>query len=379
MRGLRAELGRAMSQGRSMSLGRAILPWAVLVAGVLLATGCKHADSTKAVGQEAPPAAGVEAPAAAAPQAAAPAKQPDLPAGVDAKDLDDAEKKLLLEVLTEQFDPCGKTRSFLDALRAGDCSTAPKLATKLVEALRSGMGKKQAVAALLREIERLNTVVEIDVKGSPFKGPADAKVVIVEFSDFECPFCRRVAKPMDQLAAHYNVALYYKFFPLRHAHPNAEGAAKAAWAAHQQGKFWPLHDLFFANQGPLDWAGVKKLAGQAGLDLKKLEADMATPAAAAAVTADEKAGNDAGVDGTPTFFVNGHKAESLAQVEEAVREALAAAKLPLPAPLSADVIGEAEGGAGPHGAAAAAAPTAPAPAAPAPAAEPAAPAEAPAK
>lgn len=327
--------------------------WSMVATLLVAQWGCKHVDSTKSAGQEAPPASGVEA-AAAATVVAAPsaAKQPELPASVDAKDLDADEKKVLVDVLTEQFDPCGKTRSFLDALRAGDCAMAPKLAAKLVEALRSGVNKKQAVAALLREIERLNTVVDIAVAGSPSKGPADAKVVIVEFSDFECPFCRRVAKPLQQLATHYNVALYYKFFPLRQAHPNAEGAARAAWAAHQQGKFWQLHDLLFAAETTLDWAGVKNLAVQAGLDIKKLEADMALPQAAAAVAADEKIGNDAGVDGTPTFFVNGRKAESLAQVEESVREVLAAANLPLPPALPAALLGEADGaGAAPRAAA----------------------------
>ncbi len=333
--------------------------WSMVAALLLAPLGCKHVDPAKTVGQEAPPAAGAEAvPAQGAPEAATAAaapggtKQPELPASVDAKDLDTDEKKVLLDVLTEQFDPCGKTRSFLDALRAGDCPMAPKLAAKLVEALRSGVNKKQAVAALLREIERLNTVVDIPVVGSPSKGPAEAKVVIVEFSDFECPFCRRVAKPLQQLATHYNVQLYYKFFPLRHAHPNAEGAARAAWAAHQQGKFWPLHDLLFAAETTLDWAGVKNLAVQAGLDIKRLEVDMALPQAAAAVAADEKIGNDAGVDGTPTFFVNGRKAESLAQVEESVREAMVAAKLPLPPALPPALLGEADGaGAAPQAAA----------------------------
>lgn len=332
--------------------------WSIVALPLLAFLGCKHVDSTKTAGQEAPSAAGVEvtaAESATAVTAPAVAKPSELPATVDAKDLDNEEKKVLIDVLTEQFDPCGKTRSFLDALRAGDCPIAPKLATKLVEALRSGVNKKQAVAALLREIERLNTVVEIAPAGSPSKGPSDAKVVIVEFSDFECPYCRRVAKPLQQLAAHYNVLLYYKYFPLRQAHPNAEGAARAAWAAQQQGKFWELHDLFFAAQTGLDWAGVKHLAAQAGLDIKKLQADMALPQAAAAVAADEKIGNDAGIDGTPTFFVNGRKAESLAQVEESVREALAAANLPVPQPLPKALLGEAGGpgappqaGADPH-------------------------------
>lgn len=331
---------------------------------------CKHADSTKTaapsgeVGTEIPPAP------EATPVAAAPA-QPDLPPSIDAKDLDAAERKVLIEILTEQFDPCGKSRTFLDALRAGDCAIAPKLATKVIEGLRAGEGKKQILASLLKEIERLNTVVQIDVSKSPLLGPADAKVQVVEFSDFECPFCRRAVEPIEKMQKHYNFALYFKFFPLRHSHPNAEGAARAAWAAHQQGKFWPLHDALFANQHALDFNSVVKYAAKVGLDAKKFEADLQSEAAGAAVAADEKAGDAAGVDGTPTFFVNGHKAETLGQVEEMVREALKTAGQALPPPMARADLGEAVGPAGDASSAAAPAAAPAAAAAPAVAAPPA--------
>lgn len=316
--------------------------WIFLSLVVVAASACKHADATKQVGNEIAPVAALPLPAESS-AATAPARQPELPPSVDAKDLDPAERKVLLEVLAEQFDPCGKTRSFLDALRAGDCAIAPRLAAKLVEFLGpQGLGKKQAVAALLKEIERVNTVVAIDVKGAPLKGAPESKVTIVEFSDFECPFCRRAVGPLDKLRAHYNVALYYKFYPLRHSHPNAEGAARAAWAAHQQGKFWPMHDLLFANQHDLEWASVLKYAAKAGLDAKKFEADVRSDASKIAVQADEKAGEAAQVDGTPTFFVNGRKGETLHQVEEMVREALATAGEKVPGAMSADDLSDAD-------------------------------------
>jgi protein-disulfide isomerase len=307
----------------------------------LTSPACKHADSTKTatpsaeVGAEIPPAA--EATAVVAPAAA----QPELPASVEAKDLDAAERKVLIEILTEQFDPCGKSRTFMDALRAGDCAIAPKLATKIIEGLRAGEGKKQILTSLLKEIERVNTVVQLDVSKAPLLGAADAKVQVVEFSDFECPFCRRAVDPIEKMQKHYGFALYFKFFPLRHSHPNAEGAARAAWAAHQQGKFWPMHDTLFANQHALDYNSVLKYAAKVGVDLKKFEADLHSDPAGAGVAADEKAGDAAGVDGTPTFFVNGHKAETMAQVEDMVREALKAAGQPVPAPLTREDLGEA--------------------------------------
>lgn len=317
----------------------AIQVWAWAAIAVVGA-GCKHASSTSTASAELAGGPAV-APAAEASAVVIGATAPppaDLPKSVDPKDLDAAERKILGEILSEQFDPCGKTRSFMEALRAGDCPIAPQLAAKLVDFLGpQGMGKQKAVAALLREIERINTVVAIDVAGAPSRGPADSKAVIVEFSDFECPFCRRAIEPLEKLRKHYNAVLYYKFYPLKQ-HPNAEGAARAAWAAQRQGKFWEMHDLLFANQQALDWPAVQGYAKQLKLDAKIFEADVNSPAAKAAVAADEKAGEAALVDGTPTFYVNGRKGETLGQVQEMVREALQAAGQKLPAPLSeADV------------------------------------------
>jgi protein-disulfide isomerase len=327
---------------------KAISLWCLaLVFGI---TGCKHAESTgaaEAAGTETVAAAGTDTakpadPAKPAePAAPTPKKTAGLPKGVDAKDLDEAERKVLAEILTEQFDPCGKSRSFHDALEAGDCPIAGKLAAKLVQSLQDGLGKRAVVEALLREIERLNTVVVIDTTGAPVKGPADAKVVVVEFSDFECPFCQRAVGPIAVLQKHYGFRLNYKNYPLKLSHPNAEGAAKAAWAAHQQGKFWELHDLMFANNLKLDWNSVKGYAAKSGLDMAKFEADFASPAAQKSVDTDVAHGEAAGVDGTPTFFVNGRKAESMMQIEELVRDAMAEAKLPVPPALSAAELGEA--------------------------------------
>jgi hypothetical protein len=211
----------------------------------------------------------------------------------------------------------------------------------VVASIQEGQDKKQVVARLLRDIERLNTVVNVTVQGSPLFGAADAKVTVVEFSDFECPHCRRASEPMQKLQKHYGFALYYKFFPLKSIHPNAEGAARAGWAAHKQGKFWALADAMFAADA-LDWPAVQKLAQKAGLDMKLFQADFASEAAKSAVEGDLKQGDDIGVDGTPTLFVAGRKAESLLQVQDMVRDQLQALGLALPAPMSAVDLGEAE-------------------------------------
>jgi protein-disulfide isomerase len=245
-----------------------------------------------------------------------------LPAELDVKDLDAAECAVLDEILDEQFDPCGKPRSLRAALVAGDCALATRLARFVVEKLQQGYGKRKIVGLLLREVERLNTVVTIDTSAAPRLGPADAKVEVVVFSDFECPFCRRAAAPLARLQRHYGVALRYLHYPLKANHPYAEGAARAAWAAQRQGKFWQMHDALFEHAPALRWEQVQGYARAIGLDLKRFIADADSEAAKAAVERDLAQGRKAGVDGTPIFYVNGRRAETLEQVQEGIREAL---------------------------------------------------------
>ncbi len=322
----------------------ALLATALLTSLLLLpATGCKHASSSK----EAKAEAGATGAKVSGDKAAktgdkadkadktpvadkAPAK-PKPPKGVDVKDLDEAELKVLIAIVDDQFDPCGKPRSFRRALEAGDCSLATRLARFVVHKLQQGYGKRKIVKLLLREIERINTIVQVDTKGAPLLGNADAKVTVVAFSDFECPFCRRVAQPLKKLQQHYGFALYFKHFPLKASHPHAEGAAMAARAAQLQGKFWPMHDILFDKAPDLAWDNVKGYAKAIGLDVKRFTKDAKSDAAKKAVTADYEHGVDANVDGTPTFFINGRRAETLQQLQDGVREQLGLAgvkKLP---------------------------------------------------
>lgn len=255
--------------------------------------------------------------------AAKPAPPTGLPKGVDAADLDAAERKVLAEVFEEQFCPCGKARSFRAALDAGDCALASRLARFCVQQLQQGYGKRKVVTALLKEIERLNTVVQFDLAAAPRLGAADAKVVVVVFSDFECPFCRRASGQIVRLQKHYGVGLAFLHYPLEMAHPHAEGAARAAWAAHRQGKFWQMHDALFARSPDLAWPQVQKIAKEVGLDLVRFARDVESPAAKAAVAADKEQGRKAGLDGTPTFFVDGRRAETMDQLQDGIREAMA--------------------------------------------------------
>ncbi len=141
----------------------------------------------------------------------------------------------------------------------------------------------------------------------PQIGPDDALVTIVEFSDFQCPYCARVTSPLkDGMSSHKgDVRLIFKHYPLA-GHGNASPAAKAAWAAHQQGKFWEMHDKLFANQGKLDDESLVKYAEQLGLDLARFDTDRKSDAANKMMDSDHDSGNKAGLTGTPYFLVNGH-------------------------------------------------------------------------
>ena len=238
---------------------------------------------------------------------AALAAETELP-GVATKDLDAPERKILDQILQEQFDPCGKPRSFLDAVKdAKTCPLATRLANFCVEGIRRGLSKKQVVRSLLKELKRLTVKYDFTLDGRPAYGPKDARVTVVEFSDFECPYCRKAAAALRALVGrHKGVRLVFKHYPLEF-HKTARVAAIACTAAHQQGKFWQLHDLLFKEQGNLTPALVEKLAKAAGLDMARFAKDL--KAAETVVDVDRREGDAAGVDGTPTLYVNGLKVE----------------------------------------------------------------------
>lgn len=139
------------------------------------------------------------------------------------------------------------------------------------------------------------------------RGNKDAKVTLVEFSDFECPFCSRHEPTMTQALAEYkdNIRVIYKHFPLESIHPQARPAAEASECAAEQGKFWEFHDELFANQDKLDSSYYGEIAKQLGLDTNKFNSCVTAGKGKAKVDADYQQGIQAGVQGTPQTFVNG--------------------------------------------------------------------------
>ena len=153
-------------------------------------------------------------------------------------------------------------------------------------------------------------VYKVEAGDAPSVGPRTAPVQIVEFSDFQCPYCGRVVPTVKQIEEKYGskVRLSFRNYPLPF-HQHAELAAEAALAAKAQGKFWEMHDKLFANQQALDRASLEKYAAEIGLDVATFKADLDAGKFKAQITKDTLYANglDSGAVSTPTFFINGHK------------------------------------------------------------------------
>jgi len=156
-------------------------------------------------------------------------------------------------------------------------------------------------------------------------GPANAKVQVVEFSDFQCPFCSRAADVVHQIKEKYGDRVRFTFrqFPLP-MHQNARTAAEAALAANNQGKFWEFHDRLFHNQQQLDRAGLEEQAKQSGLNVAAFKKSLDEHQYAAVIDSDLKLGEQVQVSGTPTMFVNGARVANPTSFE-AVAELIEAA------------------------------------------------------
>jgi protein-disulfide isomerase len=150
-------------------------------------------------------------------------------------------------------------------------------------------------------------VVQVGYDSARVKGNTDAPITIVEFADFQCPYCGKVQLALNDVLGKYKgkVKLAYRDFPLSQIHQHAEMAAEASRCALTQGKYWEMHDAMFADQSKLDEAALVKTAAGLGMDQNSFASCLKSGKYKAVVQQDLEAGSQAGVNATPTFFING--------------------------------------------------------------------------
>lgn len=199
---------------------------------------------------------------------------------------------------------CGASPADVEEIKKGQKEILAKL-----ESLEKSVAQVRAAPAAGRPQVDPNKVYTIPIGDSPVEGPSDAKVTIVEFSDYQCPFCSQAEPLFDQVMAAYpkDVKRTYKQFPLTSIHPQAMPASKAALAAGKQGKFWEMHTKLFENMRQLTPENFTKWAGELGLDVARFQTDMASPEIQAQIDREMQEARAADVTGTPTIFVNGKR------------------------------------------------------------------------
>lgn len=204
-----------------------------------------------------------------------------------------------------------------------------KLAAKREEFLRSLRGQAKVVVNLKPPpVQR----IEVSVQGAPIKGGEKAPVTIVEFSDFHCPFCKRVVSTLAQLESKYGekIKLVFRDFPIDSLHPGASKAHEAARCADEQGKFWAYHDKLFASPPKSSPEIFKRFAKDVGLEPVAFETCLGNGKYQAAVKQDIEEGQRLGVTGTPAFFINGRLvsgAQPLEAFARVIDEELARAEI----------------------------------------------------
>jgi Na+/H+ antiporter NhaA len=169
---------------------------------------------------------------------------------------------------------------------------------------------------------------DVDPARDHIRGDEDGTVTLVEYADFECPYCGRAEPTIRELLMmHHGDGLRYVFrhLPLNDVHPHAQLAAEAAEAAAAQGAFWPMHDLLFEHQGELNLDDIRRYAEQLGLDADQIEDDLRRRRWRERVTEDVSSADTSGVSGTPTFFVNGRRHQGVYDID-ALTKAIQRAK-----------------------------------------------------
>jgi protein-disulfide isomerase len=251
-------------------------------------------------------------------------KKIDALPGVDFSGLTKPQRDAVLAVIRTEPCACGCELKVAECrVKDPACGFSRRLAAFAIRTASAGKSESVIRTELDKYAKEPPPVLEAPVKlsiaGAPFKGPANAKVTIVEFSDFQCPYCAKAAVEAAQVVQRFpnDVKLVFKQFPLED-HSQAALAAEASLAAQAQDKFWPLHDKMYANFRQINRARILIWAMEAGLDLNRFKTDLDSRKYAARVHAEEQEGEVAGVEGTPTFFINGKRFNGVFEVSAIV-------------------------------------------------------------
>lgn len=203
--------------------------------------------------------------------------------------------------------PCLETPMSVDdcAKNASGCPGCGAASRFLLKGVRDGRSRAQIEAAYRVRFGPVEPK-PIDLSDAPMIGNPSAPVTVVEFADFQCPFCSTTVPMLDGLVRDFgpNVRVVFKHYPLA-IHSSADLAARAAVAAQNQGRFWEMHHKLFENQRALSAPELERHAREVGLDLARFRADMASAETGARIKRSIAEGNRIGVNGTPSIFVNG--------------------------------------------------------------------------
>lgn len=257
---------------------------------------------------------------------------------IDFTGLSEAQKKTALKVMNANPCNCGCAKTVATCRRdmPNSCRRSLIFARTVVDALREGKDEAavtktlQAKAATFveaREPDDSGMAYNIDVTNSPVRGPKTASVRIVEFSDFQCPYCAELQKTLNEVLKAFpkDVQLVYKQFPLN-IHQYARQAATASLVAHSQGKFWEMHDRMFQNFTQISDEKLRAWAKEVGVDMTKYDQALQAGKYEPVVQKDIADGAAAKVLGTPTLFVNGKRIHdrTFEGFKKAIQEELAA-------------------------------------------------------
>jgi protein-disulfide isomerase len=237
-----------------------------------------------------------------------------IPPGFDVAALGAHERECFVKTVNDLLSPCGQPMTIAACVESkADCALCGRIARLVYRDCAEGLPPPIVQECAVNSILSLQAApVTIDVSGAPTKGGApEAPIKLIEFSDFECPHCKEMAPVLGKVVGEFDgkVVMHFKHFPLSF-HEFAPNAAAASIAAGLQGKFWEFHDKIFAHQDELKKPELlDSLARELGLDVTKFNADRVAKSTLERLSADYDAGDTAGVKGTPTIFVNGHKFE----------------------------------------------------------------------